>query len=113
MTDFAPLALMTMALVAALIGKALIAAAREHVRAMHPDWYAELSAQGSRFRLGGADDRARRRLARPLIFGPLPPGPAADPLLRDLARKTKLAMGALALCSAGVVAILWLRAAAG
>ena len=113
MNDIAPLALMVMALIAAVIGKALIVAAREHVRAMHPDWYAELSAGGSRLRLGGPEERARRRLARPLIFGPLPPGPAADPLMRDLARKTRLAMGTLALCVGGVIAILWLRAALG
>ncbi len=111
MRDVAPILLMLMALIAALGAKALVAAAREHVRRMHPDWYDQLAGSGSRFRLGGPEERVRRRIAGPLLWGRFPPGPAEDAMLRDLARKLRWTLGATALCVGGVVLIMALRSA--
>jgi hypothetical protein len=110
MGEIVPIILMLMALVAALGAKALVIAAREHVRRFHPDWFAQLSSGGSGIRLGGPDERARRKLAGPLITGRMPPGPAQDAALVDLARKLRLALAALSLCVLAVALIVWLRA---
>ena len=110
MADAAPLALMVIALIAMIIARALMAAARDHVRSRHADWYVRLGEGGNAFRLGGADERARRRLARPLVFGPLPEGPAADPVLKRLSDHLRLSLLAAAVSTAGFVLILVLRA---
>jgi hypothetical protein len=110
MANVVPLALMGVCLVALIVARGLIMLARDHVRARHADWYARLGAAGSPLRLGGPDERARRRLARPLIFGPLPPEAAADPALRKMAEHLRLALAAAGLSMAGLVAIIALRA---
>lgn len=107
MGDAAPFALMALALLSAFAAQALALAAREHVRARWPDWFAELS-RGGGLRIGGPDDRVRRRLARPLLFG-LPPGPREDPALARLAERFRLALLAVALSTLGLVAIIALR----
>jgi hypothetical protein len=113
MADIAPLLLMGLCLVALILARGMVMLAREHVRTHHAAWYAELGAAGSALRLGGPDERARRRLARPLIFGPLPPAAASDPVLRKIVDHLRLAMAAAGLSMAGLVAILALRAHLG
>jgi hypothetical protein len=113
MGDVVPLILMGVALVAMIISRALLAAARDHVRHQHPDWYAALGAGGGGIRLGGPEERARRRLTRPLLFGPLPEGPAADPVLRRVAEHLRLALLAAAISTGGFVLIVVLRAQFG
>lgn len=112
MNDAVLYALMCLTLVAIFAAQGLLMAAREHVRALHKDWYATLSASGSSLRMGGPDDRARRRLVRPLLLGLLPPGPGADPQLIALAQKLRLAMLAVALGFGGVALVIAIRAAA-
>jgi hypothetical protein len=111
MADIVPFALMGLALVAAFIAQALLMAAREHVRSQHPDWFAELSSGGGGFRLGGPDERARRKLARPLLFG-LPAAQRGDAALKQLAERFRLALLTVAASMGGVVLIIALRAAA-
>jgi hypothetical protein len=101
--------LMGLTLVAIFGAQGLLMAAREHVRALHKDWYTALSAAGSSLRMGGPDDRARRRLLRPLLLGLLPPGPDRDPQLLALARKLRFAMLAVALGFGGIVLVIALR----
>lgn len=113
MGDIVPLILMGIALIAMIISRAMLAAARDHVRNQHPDWYAQLGAGGGGIRLGGADERARRRLTRPLLFGPLPEGPAADPVLRRVAEHLRLSLLAAAVSTGGFALIVVLRAQFG
>lgn len=107
MRDVAPFALMAIALVSAFIAQALLLAAREHVRRAWPDWF-EALGKGGGIRLGGPDDRVRRRLARPLLFG-LPTGPREDPALARLAERFRLAMLSVGLASLGLIAVIALR----
>jgi hypothetical protein len=111
--DLAFFALLAIAFLGAVFGQAFLMGAREQVRIAHPDWYARLSDGGRSMRLGGPDDRARRRLFWPLALGRLPPGPAGDPALAALAARFRLAMTAVALAFAGIGIILALRAGGG
>ena len=108
MENLVPFALMALALVAAFAAQAMLLAAREHVRQVWPDWFAQLARGGGGVRLGGPDDRVRRRLARPLLFG-LPEGPRGDPALSRLAERFRLALLAVALSAGGLVLIIALR----
>lgn len=112
MPNIVPFTLMGLALVAAFIAQALLLAAREHVRAHHPDWYAALAGGGSGLRLGGPDERARRKLARPLLFG-LPPAARADRPLAQLAERFRLALSTVILSLIGLILIIALRVQAG
>jgi hypothetical protein len=111
MADVAPFALMALALVSAFVAQALLLAAREHVRVAHPAWFEALASGGSGLRLGGPDDRVRRKLARPLLFG-LPPEARADAALARLAERFRLAMLSVALSMGGLLLIIALRAQA-
>jgi hypothetical protein len=111
MNNIAPFALMGLALVSAFIAQALLLAAREHVRARHPAWFEELASGGSGLRLGGPDDRARRKLARPLLFG-LPERVRGDAPLMKLAERFRLAMLSVAASMGGLLLIIALRAQA-
>lgn len=111
MHNAVPFALMGLALVAAFVAQALLLAAREHVRLLWPDWFETLAAGGGGVRLGGPDDRVRRRLARPLLFG-LPEGPRQDAALARLAERFRLALATVGLSSLGLIAIIALRAQA-
>jgi hypothetical protein len=111
MADIAPFVLMGLALVAALVAQGLLMAAREHVRARWPDWYAAL-AEGGGARLGGPADRVRRRLARLMLTG-LPPDKRADPTLAQIADRFRLAMLTVTLSAAGFALIVALRMRAG
>lgn len=109
MGDVVPFTLMGLALIAAFFAQALLLAAREHVRLRHPDWYDKLASGGSGLRLGGPDDQARRKLARPLLWNRLPPGPAEDPALKGLADRFRLALLTVALSIGGLILIIALR----
>jgi hypothetical protein len=111
--DIAFFALMAVALVAAVAAQATLMTAREHVRAKHPDWFARLGAGGSAFRLGGPDERARRRLIRPLLLGRIPPEAAADEALARIAAGLRLALGVLATAFIGVILSIAARMPAG
>jgi hypothetical protein len=108
MGDAVPLILMVLALVAMMIARALLMAARDHVRRQHPAWFEALGG-GQSFRLGGPDERARRRLVRPLILGPLPDPVADDTVLRRLGEHLRLALLTAVLSRAGLVVIIALR----
>lgn len=109
LSDLALYAVMGIAFVGAFASQGLLLAAREHVRRNHPAWFEELGAGGSRLRLGGPADRARRRLIRPLLFGPLPPEVAADAQLAQLAQRLKVAMLSVALGFGAMVAMIAIR----
>lgn len=109
MGDVVPFVLMGVALVSAFVAQALLLAAREHVRMNHPGWYEQLVAGGGGLRLGGPDDRARRKLARPLLWGRLPSGAADDAALRQLADRFRLALLTVALSLGGLIAVIALR----
>jgi hypothetical protein len=113
MADIVLFILMGLAMVAAILTQGLLAAAREHVRNHHPAWFDELSEKGSAFRLGGANERARRRLLRPLLMRALPPGPAQDPLLITLSDRIRLALACVALGFGGTILLIALRVHAG
>ena len=108
MENVVPFALMALSLVAAFAAQAMLLAAREHVRQVWPDWFARLAQGGGGVRIGGPDDRVRRRLARPLLFG-LPEGPREDPALAKLAERFRLALLAVGLCAGGLILIISLR----
>jgi hypothetical protein len=110
--DIAFFVLLGIAFLGAIFGQAFLAGAREHVRTQHPDWYAQLADGRFSMRMGGPDDRVRRRLFWPLVRNRLPPGPAADPALAALAARFRLAATAILLAMAGIAAILALRAGA-
>lgn len=109
LSDIAVFAVMGLAFVCAVIAQSLLLAAREHVRALHPDWYAALGARGRSMRMGGPDDRARRRLMRPLLLGPLPPAAQADAALVALAQRLRVAMLGVALGLGGLAAMIAIR----
>ncbi len=109
LADIAFFGLMAVALAAAVTAQATLMTAREHVRARHPDWFARLGAGGTAFRLGGPDERARRRLIRPLLLGRLPPEVAADETLGRIAAGLRLALGVLAAAFLGVILSIALR----
>ena len=111
MADIVPLILMLGALIALMLARGLLAAARDHVRAAHPDWFETLGSGGWGLRTGGPDERARRKLTRPLLLGRLPRGPDADPVLRRLAEHMRLMLLAALLCLLGLGLIIWLRGA--
>jgi hypothetical protein len=112
LADAVPLILMLLALIAILIARALLVAARDHVRQSHPDWYAELGrTQGPR--LGSPDERARRRLFRPLATRRLPGELAADPVLLKVAEHIRLALLTAGVSIAGLTLIVILRAQVG
>ena len=110
MADAVPLILMILALVAMLIGRALLIACRDHVRRAHPDWFAELGGAGAGMRLGGPDERTRRKLLWPLLFGPLPASVSHDAVLKRLAEHLRLALMTAGFSLAGLVLILTIRA---
>ncbi|TVQ52113.1 MAG: hypothetical protein EA355_15710 [Rhodobacteraceae bacterium] len=107
-----PILLMVAALIAGFSGQTLLVAAREHVRNAWPDWYATLSGEGSRLRLGGAHERARRRLVGPLFRARFPEGPDGDAALLRLAALFRFSVIALIATAGGAFAIIALRAAA-
>jgi len=109
LSDFAVFAAMGLAFVSAMIAQGLLLAAREHVRTVHPAWFAELGARGRSIRMGGPADRARRRLMRPLLLGPLPPAAQADAALVTLAQRLRVAMLGVALGCGGLVAMIAIR----
>jgi hypothetical protein len=94
---------------AALFARGLTAAAREHVRQGYPAWYEQLSAKGSSLRLSGPDDRARRRITRPLIFGNIPAEARDDAVLAMMASRLRASLLITALGFAGVAAVIALR----
>lgn len=112
MADAVPLILMVLALVALMIGRALLIACREHVRRVHPDWFAELGGAGPGVRLGGPAERARRKLLWPLLFGKLPGAAGEDAMLKRMAEHLKLSLMTAGLSLAGLVIILTIRAQA-
>ena len=109
LSDFAVFAAMGLAFVSAMIAQGLLLAAREHVRVFHAAWFEELSARGHSMRMGGPADRARRRLMRPLLLGPLPPAAQADAALVTLAQRLRVAMLGVALGCGGLVAMIAIR----
>jgi hypothetical protein len=111
--DVAAFALMAIAFVSVLAARVIANGARDRVRERHPDWYAALTKSGRQMRLGSDDEHVRRRLTLPLWRGRLPPGPAEDPDLRNLAAWFGLAMTATVASVAGLIAIVALRMAAG
>jgi hypothetical protein len=109
-TDILFYVLMLLTAAAALYARGLSAAAREHVRHRYPAWFEELSAKGSALRLSGPDERARRRLTRPLLFGAVPPEARGDALLQAMALRLRLSLLTTAVGFAGVVAVIAMRA---
>ena len=112
MGDVVPLVLMVVALIAMMIARALLMAARDHVQRQHPSWFAELGRRDG-IRLGGAEERARRRLVRPLVIGPLPEPAARDTVLCRVADHLRLALTAAGLSLGGLTVIMILRAQTG
>jgi hypothetical protein len=111
-TDVLFYLLMLVTAAAALFARGLTAAAREHVRHRYPGWFEELSAKGSALRLSGPDERARRRLTRPLLFGAVPPEARNDALLQLMAQRLRLSLLTTAVGFAGVVTVIARRAQA-
>ncbi len=109
MSDIAVYALMGLAFIAGFIAQGLLIAAREHVRAHHPEWFAKLSQGGSGLRMSGPDERARRALARPLLMRRLPAAAAGDEMLVALSERFRLAITTVALSVAGLVVLMALR----
>jgi hypothetical protein len=101
------------AILGALAGQAVLAAAREHVRVTWPEWFDALAGPGGGLRLGGPAERARRRLLRPLLLQRLPAGPAGDEALLRMSALLRLALSVCAAGALGMALALWLRAATG
>lgn len=110
MTEVLFYVLMFVTAAAALFARGLTAAAREHVKQTYPDWYARLSAGGSSLRMSGPDDRARRRITRPLLTGAFPPEARGDALLALMAARLRASLLTTALGFAAVVAVVAIRA---
>jgi hypothetical protein len=105
--------LMLVTAAAALFARGLTAAAREHVKQAYPDWYARLSEGGSSLRMSGPDDRARRRITRPLIFGAFPPEARGDEMLALMASRLRASLLTTVLGFAAVAAVVAIRAQGG
>ncbi len=109
LSDFAVYATLALSFVCAMIAQALLLAAREHVRVVHPDWFEELGARGHSMRMGGPADRARRRLIRPLLLGPLPTAAQTDAALASLAQRLRVAMLGAALGLGALAVMITIR----